>query len=620
MTSDPNRIDQLFNDAWREVYNRPHDIPPPNWEKFKEMYAEYAQPLVGIDDGNITAQELIDAVKRMKNGAAGLDGWSPAEFKLLPSVAWEDRVIVEACIFAACKYPDPYYFAPIVMLRKGEGLEPKDNRGITILLTSYRLSSAVWWQRISKPLTEWVHPGACGGLPATECMLAAWDSQLDFELAVLEKREWSQINCDYDKFFDKFDPRFFHQLNLHIGIPRIAADLFLDMYLNIQRRFRIGTHIGETIKFNRGGGQGDSLWLMDALLITTIQLNYIQAKHPTISMSSVIDDRNFRGPTEDVINATLSAIEFDHIAGMDNNMSKFAGLSTTADGRNKLRDTLFDGKHIRVTLTDKLIGTTVTTLRAPRRGLQDQRINDAIAFTKPAARSDVGNDLKTFVASSAAIPKIVHGTLWVLPSADQLRKMRTAVLYLVWGFHRSMRCAEVVLAVLNTACRVDPVSAIVYTALCDTRRILGYSIIRFTKFYNTLRLARESGCVNIQGPANGFSDILALCGARYEFIDQQIILIHDESNTELPLLGGCDVHFKRTISDFCTRHLMSALISRTLPNDEGEVGRKDMYGITPNTDHHATLGAQPKDVHKCLEAQTDALRETCTNEQGKTKI
>ena len=79
------------------------------------------------------------------------------------------------------KYRAVYYHAPIVLLRKGEGRTPKQHRGITILITSYRQASCIWWNRMREPLLEWVHKGACGGLPGTEPTLAAWDAQHDVE-------------------------------------------------------------------------------------------------------------------------------------------------------------------------------------------------------------------------------------------------------------------------------------------------------------------------------------------------------------------------------------------------------------------------------------------------------
>ena len=97
------------------------------------------------------------------------------------------------------------------------------------------------------------------------------------EKALLRGTDWAQVNTDYDKFFDKFDPDFFSHLNEAMGIPTGITFLFKDLYNNIQRRFRIGQHNGSTILHNRGGGQGDSLWLLDAIITTSIQFKMIEA-------------------------------------------------------------------------------------------------------------------------------------------------------------------------------------------------------------------------------------------------------------------------------------------------------------------------------------------------------
>ena len=146
-------------------------------------------PFDGIDASSLSAREMHRA-HTANSGAGGLDGWTPAEFKLMPAVIWEDRVLVEECIMRARKYPSVYYHAPIVLLRKGEGRTPKQHRGITILITSYRQASCIWWDRMRKPMLKWVHKGACGGLPGTEPTLAAWDAQHDLERALLRNADW----------------------------------------------------------------------------------------------------------------------------------------------------------------------------------------------------------------------------------------------------------------------------------------------------------------------------------------------------------------------------------------------------------------------------------------------
>ena len=132
------------------------------------------------------------------------------------------------------------------------------------------------------------------------------------------------------------------------------------------------------------------------------------------------------------------------------------------------------------------------------------RIMEAIKTTCAAIKTGVEGQLQGFVTMAAAIPKILHGTLWVLPSSGHLGKLRTAALKAVWGPTRLMRCPEIVVAVLNTAVRIDPIAAIVYRGLCDTRRILNYADHRYQDFMRTVDLVASSG-MDIQGPARWVS-------------------------------------------------------------------------------------------------------------------
>ena len=69
--------------------------------------------------------------------------------------------------------------------------------------------------------------------------------------------------------------------------------------------------------------KGAPCQILSALTITAIQFRCITAEHPKVSMGSVIDDRNFRGPCASVVDAAHAAIEFDKMAGLTNNLKKF---------------------------------------------------------------------------------------------------------------------------------------------------------------------------------------------------------------------------------------------------------------------------------------------------------
>ena len=78
-----------------------------------------------------------------------------------------------------------YYQVPILMLRKGKGRTPKEHRGLSILVSNYRLISGVWWARLKEPLKAFLHEGASGGIADHGCIETAWGLQLAFESALL---------------------------------------------------------------------------------------------------------------------------------------------------------------------------------------------------------------------------------------------------------------------------------------------------------------------------------------------------------------------------------------------------------------------------------------------------
>ena len=261
----------------------------------------------------------------------------------------------------------------------------------------------VWWTRIQPALITWVHPEACGSIPGRECLEAAFDAQLDFELSIIDGEEQTQIGTDYDKLFDTFDPDFMHSLHIAVGLPHALADIILYMYRNIQRRLKVGKHLGKPLVCNRGAGQGDTYAVLGAHFLTTIQFRHVSHECPTVKKSAVVDDRSFRGKCADAIKAVHLALKYDKLAGLVNNLSKFVAISTFTNARQRLREELFDDKHIRVSLEYVLVGTNITVRRGKRCALQDKRILSGIEVSRKLAKPNVGTDLKEHALMAASI-------------------------------------------------------------------------------------------------------------------------------------------------------------------------------------------------------------------------
>jgi len=276
---------------------------------------------------------------------------------------------------------------------------------------------------------------------------------------------------------------------------------------------------------------------------------------------SVIDDRNFRGPSASVIGAVYAAIEFDHMAGLTNNLKKFVALSTTVEGRQTLQQTKFDGRHINVQQEDILVGMCISTRKAPRRHRQDLRALETIR-SATILRTGVGADLKAHAVVVAAIPKFLHGNLWTMPSVAILKRARTACARGQWGKGRATRCLEVLLAVLSNPVRADPVSAIAYRGICDVRRLISKSSARCGKFLTNLGVAEDICLQNIQGPIHGFISLVASIGARISRDDMGILLVSQFSNTSTRLVGGSDTAFRSALKDFATSNILAELQQR----------------------------------------------------------
>ena len=189
-----------------------------------------------------------------------------------------------------------------------------EHRAISVHSVNYRIYAGIWWRRFITHAMDWLHPSAFGSIPARECLEAAWDVQADVEAAMVGQKEFTLITADYQNFFDTFEPHFFARLCKAVGFPEHVADLVCSMNTTMMRVVKIGPSFGTPFAVNIGAGQGDSFSVICALMITTIQFRHVGSLHPNVSLTSVVDDRTFRGPRGDVIAAVRTALAYDDIS------------------------------------------------------------------------------------------------------------------------------------------------------------------------------------------------------------------------------------------------------------------------------------------------------------------
>ena len=281
------------------------------------------------------------------------------------------------------------------------------------------------------------------------------------------------------------------------------ANVITHLNTNILRHLKIGKHLGESFDGDRGSGQGCTWSLIKAIVATTVQARNVTRHHPLVKVSSVVDDRTFRGPPAETILAVRRALLFDHRAGLINNCDKFVGTATTPEARTTLANTQFNGHKLKVSLESVLVGAQITTRLAPRRAMQNRRVTKAIDFAVRCHRASVASSLKAYATTIAAIPKILHGSMWCLPSTRETNKLRTHMITTLFGPNRLMRCPELVVTLTANVVRANPISAIVYRTMNDMRRIFHKHPNLIDKVRETLAILSSTQAPDCQGPAKG---------------------------------------------------------------------------------------------------------------------
>ena len=139
-------IHDHFIEAWTKVY-RTHPQDSDVWENFKDKYAEHI-PKAEYNDLPYTAEEFIQQLEKMKETAAGFDGWTRKALKLLPRKAWEDRAKIENLATELGILPDAYLHVPLPMLPKGQAIKAEQHRCITIFSMIHRVVYGAMWNRL----------------------------------------------------------------------------------------------------------------------------------------------------------------------------------------------------------------------------------------------------------------------------------------------------------------------------------------------------------------------------------------------------------------------------------------------------------------------------------------
>ena len=353
--------------------------------------------------------------------------------------------------------PEPYYDVHAAAIPKKEkGVRPLDFRLLAIFVALYRVEMGAWFDRIFPELAQRIHCDVFGTAAGKEATEIAWDAQAHVELADARGEQIVISTYDYYKYFDSFDHDFAKGLMLRHGVPVRLVNLVHSMLQTSVRTIRQAGVLGEPFHAHNGLGQGDVMSLIPAFLLVSWQFKMLDSRHPQVQKGAYIDDRNFRGSLTQLLAVHRTICEFDEMAGHLLQHDKTAFIANRKDDIAKIRKLSLNGYTPKsgniMTLVGDTIASAVGRIVAP----VDDRVKKAMDTAGKIAHLSTNIARRTRVAVATVIPTAVYGTQGVKATAKENGKLVAKMLQIVWGAGKRMRCAEIVIGILNDPPKSTP--------------------------------------------------------------------------------------------------------------------------------------------------------------------
>ncbi len=384
------------------------------------------------------------------------------------------------------------------------------------------------------------------------------------------------------------------------GAPVGVANQMYFIGKNLKRYIKIADSFGAVVEQTNGLGQGCSMSIVVANLYVATLFNFLQAKFPSLDLAAFLDDRNLvADDVQTLVQAIDATHEFDRDAGHTTNLHKSMAFATNENDRAALKNIKVRGEALQVKLNATIVGHDVSVKKARDTRFLSGRAAMASTRADKVSTMQGTRDQKKRIIQNAVIPSMASGAAWDLPSIQAMDGLRTSITNAVWGRGRRMRCKEILFAVLNDPIRTDPLAAIIFKRLDDTRRLMHKKPQRMLIAMHAFELTREddSGVVIFPkgaGPVKGLRQAAAVIGGRLQVDADGFFVDFGDFQPQLHLNKGPTSSWKRSArratQNAITRQLSSRLVDPGAPEEERRRrgARKDLYGAGEVIDVEAT--------------------------------
>ena len=326
-------------ERWTEHFSQL--LNPSTFSCSTRLDPEEAAESLPIDLSPIRFEEVLEAVRRLKNGkASGPDNISCEMLKAHKGIVewlWD---IIDKC-WSTEVLPDDWKVAEIVPLYKSKGKrsECSNHRGISLLSVPGKVFASVTLNRCKDSVDRVLREEQCGFRKSRGCADQLFALRQIIEKSMAFQLDISFCFIDFRAAFDSVDREQMYQIMKHYGLPQKVINIIRNSYDGFKCRVKAEGEKGRLFDVRTGVRQGD-VW---SPILFGLVINYILANsvHGGLDIGRLVADLDFAddvalvGVSDSEVQENLHRIEaLAEAAGLKINVAKTKNMGVKCDSPN----------------------------------------------------------------------------------------------------------------------------------------------------------------------------------------------------------------------------------------------------------------------------------------------
>eukprot|EP00971_Amphidinium_carterae_P013937 274385-Amphidinium_carterae.1 len=532
---------EAYFGAMIEHWANIHNDAPTGREELNEWLVATPMPHLG-DDYVEDPACLRRSVQAMKaKSAAGLDGWTVAAIRLMPSEALSVLLKLFRIIEQLCTWPSQWRLVRVVMIPKESDAraDPGSLRPISVLSVFVRLWARYRLHMLPDHAKNAFPVELTGGLQGRSafggllCMLARMEAHLVnvdfgdvdmledpqiFGAAMPEAWGWQNevpaethiLTVDARKCYDRIPLHDAVRCSLQQGMPLSVVRPLFALYGQLIRHYSVSGFLArEPFCAMRGLPQGCPLavWVTNAIVATW--------PRPIIDAGgeghAFLDDRTVVADSAESMTRCFHAHEaWDARHSWDLNVTKTHLLSVPT--RVHLPRLEHDHIHVKAVEAARCLGVQLIATYNRGAKLQNDRVNASSAVCHRIQICGMSVRCALQAISTAALTKLAYGPMATPITRARLLRMTSNVKKAA-GFYRRPHAWGVVAALVNKPHRLDPWAVATYIHVTSCAR--GLRVHRQAQFW-WRHVAHHDLPAKARGPVATLCQYLKPCGVQLQ--------------------------------------------------------------------------------------------------------